>query len=294
MSTEIATMGGMTAEQLEAYEAAASARKRETLQGERIQVPRLDVVQGTTRKPPEGAEPGDMFNTITGDVFGSEVLFLVGAYHRGRAYAEKDDKGKRTGRFFAAGPEAVVPSFWPAQFRGKAFAELPEAEERFREIINNEAEAAAEEGRDPKLVWGSGPPIQTTYNFVGVVVDPVPEDAEPFPVRISMKATSAGQARKLLSMLKPLHTYWQRTVHLSTERRTFDEGPAFVWQVGEYGPSPTPEQRALAIQIDQASEQGRIEEHPGDAESQPSAAAKAEAVEGEAVEIDRGADKPSF
>lgn len=264
-----------------------AAQKQEQLRDERIQIPRLDVVQGTTKRPPEGANPGDFFNTITGDVFGTSVLFLTAVYHRGRAYAETEDDGKggrrRTGKFFAAGPEATVPSFWPEQFRGKAFAELPEAEERYSEMANAEV-----------IAWGSGPPIQTTYNFTGLVLAPELDGVQPMPMRLSLKSTSAGAARKLLSMLKPLRTYWARPVLMSTERRSFDSGPAFVVNTGEYGSPPEDNHRLAAVEIALAAERVGFVEAGSNAISTAADAEATATEESDAEPADRGEDKPKF
>lgn len=258
-STDLTTTPGseLTTEQIEQIEQQAAQEKREQLQDERVGVPILSIVQGTTKNPPEGSKPGDLVNALTGDNFGTDIDFLVVTYHRGRFYAETDEKGKRTGRSFAAGSDTVVPRFWPDKFAGKVFAELPEAEERYAEMAN-----------DGAIEWGSGPPIQTTYNFTGYILRPELENAEPFPVRFPLKATSAKAAKAIYRALAPLRNYWQRSVHVSTDREVGSEGPYYVAKFEGFGPAPSDAQRRSALELYALSQQVGVKELGEDPEVQ--------------------------
>lgn len=249
--------GALTPAQIEELEAQAAGQKRDQLRDERVGVPILSVVQGTSKNPPEGAKNGDFYNALTGDVFGADIDLLVVTYHRGRFFVEKDANGKRTGRTFAAGTDPVVPQFWPDQFKGRVFAELPEAEERYAEMAN-----------DGQIEWGSGPPIQTTYNFTGFVVRPELEDAEPFPVRLPVKSTSAKAGKAIIRALAPLRNYWQRSVRLTTDRKTNAAGePFYAVEFEGFADAPSDYYRAAALELYAVANQVGIREVGGDADA---------------------------
>lgn len=244
MSEDLATTDAAELEQLEALESQAAQIGRNALADERIQVPLLTVVQGTTKKPPEGANLGDFVNSLTGSIYGDDIQFLVAEYHRGRFYAEKDDKGKRTGRTFAAGSEAIVPSYWPEEYAGKAFADLDDAEERYSERAN-----AGE------IEWDSGPPINTTYNYTGFVVFPE-VDADPFPVRLALQRAGTPAAKTLNTLLKAQPSHWHKTIHLKTERvQSSRDEPYHVVRTEGYGEAPELPYRKAAVELALAAQQ---------------------------------------
>ncbi len=245
MSTELETQQAAELAAVEALEAEAAASARSSLADERIRVPMIAPVQGTTKNPPKGSTGGDFVNTVTGTVYGPEIEMLIAVYNRGRTYAPKDpETGKRTGEWYVAGPEAIVPNDWPEEFRGRVFAELPEAEETFKRNANDRVHP-----------WGSGPPITTTYNFTGYVVKSAAEDEEPIPVRLSLSRTSTRAARTLITMLKAQRSFWAKAIQLSTKREESVDGPYYVVQVGSYGAEPTLAQRKAAAELHLAAEQ---------------------------------------
>lgn len=239
--TELATTPDTDLAAIESAEQAAAERKREQLANEPIKVPILAVVQGTTNNPPPDAEPGDFFNVVTGDIYGRSIEFLVSLYYRGRFYAIDTPDGRKS---WSAGTDVTAPDFWPEEYAGRVFAEIPEAEETFAQLANSK-----------EIEWGSGPPIQTTFNFTGLVVKPQLEGVPPFPVRVSLKSKSAKAGKKLIAALKPLRTFWDRTVYLSTERVQGKKGPYFIVNFDGFGEPPEPGFRGAAIELDQAANQ---------------------------------------
>lgn len=235
------------AESLEQLEARAGAAAKRNLAGAKRITPRLYVVQGTTKNPPADAKPGDFVNSITGQVYGPKIEFLVGHYETGRFYGPRDAKGNPTGEAFVAGPDTIVPGNWPENFRGRVFAELPEAKERFQQLVND---GTIDE-------WGSGPPIQTTHNYVGVVIDPAPS-GEQIPVRLSLKSSDEREAKQLNTLITaPVHP-WDNALALYTERKQFDQGAAFVIRDEGYGAEPENDDRRRAAEIALYAEQGNL------------------------------------
>lgn len=244
-NTELATPeAGAEVANIDELEAQLAEKQREDLKGTRTPVPFLTPLQGSTKVKPTGVSDGTFYNTLTGEGYATEIEFLIGHAETGRFLSQKDERtGQR--RAFAAGPVATVPNHWPEQFRGKAFAELPEAFERYNQMV-----------QEGQIEWGSGPPIQTAYNFLGIVVEPQLEGRDPFPVRLSLKSTSAGAGRKMLGLARSLRTPWAHTVKLSTTRREFKDGSAYVVVFDGLGDAPADEHRRLAIEIAQHAQQG--------------------------------------
>lgn len=230
MSTDLTTTDAAELAQIEEGLAGAS-----NLASFGATVPRIDVVQGTTKQPPADAKLGDLYNTVTGAVFGTSVEFLVAEAHKGRFLG-----GKRSpdGKTYAAGDTPVVPEHWPEQYRGRVFAELPEAQERYS--------AAANAG---EIQWGQGPPIQDSFNFTGFVIKAAQGEIELFPVRLSLKSTSSKAARKAGTLLRGQKTLWTKALIFRTERETNSENePYYVVHCDGYGDEPTFDQRKQAIE----------------------------------------------
>ncbi len=248
-------------------------RQQEQLAGERLRPPFLQVLQATAEKKPAGVEDGEFYNTLTGFGYGTEIEFLIGYAERGRFYSVKPKGEKRRG-FSATQADVTVPSHWPENLRGKVFAELPEAEERYSEMANA-----------GQIEWGSGPPISTTYVFVGIVTQHKGGDIAPTPVKLSLMRTSAPAGRTMLGLARSLRTPWAHAIKLSTERKQFADGPAFFVNYDGLAEPPEDDLRTAAVQIALQAEQGALDTDTTGGDAPPSA------PKGESRE---GSDKPKF
>jgi len=199
-------------------------------------VPVLKVCQSLTAEVVEGdAKPGDFINALTQENFGGEVEMVIAAYQKGRFYSDKE-----TGRAYAAiGP--IAPASWPEEYAGKAFTEIDDAEERFRDLVNAD-----------KIEWGTGPKISTTHNFIGNVV------GSEVPVRMSLMRTNNGAARKLKTMLRFAPAPWDSTFILKTEAQRSQRNEPFQSVVVKQGNKTTAEQREMAVQIALAVKSDRV------------------------------------
>jgi len=206
-------------------------------------VPVLKICQSLTAEVVEGdAKAGDFINSLTQENFGAEVPFVVAAYQKGRFYSDKD-----TGRSYAAiGP--VAPEAWPEEYAGKAFAELDDAEERFREAVNAGT-----------IEWGTGPAISTTHNFIGLVGE------SPVPVRLSLMRTNVPAARKLKTMLRFSQAFWDNVFIMKTESKRSSRNEPFQSLVVKQGDKSTPEQRQAAVQVAMAVKSNLVSEAPAEA-----------------------------
>jgi hypothetical protein len=240
VSTELETQSEAQLEQLRDAEKQLADAKAEAMKDEPIQLPRLGLIGGLTKgkrtlKKADGtqAEDGLFYNNVTGEVFGESVEFLVVEYYRGRFYSDKI-----LGSFRATGP--VVPDHWPEKFRGKAFVDLPESEEGFNRLIDS----------GELKEWGHGPPISTTYNFVGFVLDPAP--VTDFPMELSLMRANVPAARALRRLLTPMRNYHDRPVQLSTSTKDAPGktgGEYHVVEAGRFGEPTSPENRARAVDL---------------------------------------------
>lgn len=242
--------------ELAEQEAALLAEARDDFANESLTIPRLSLVQGTTKNPPDGANPGDFYNTLTGAVFGSSLEFVVSKYNRGRFYAPDGVSGPT----YVAGEDIVVPDYWPDELAGKVFSELPESEE------GHKARANAGE-----IEWGSGPAIATTYNFTGYVT------GEEIPARLSLMKTSASTARKIITLLKAMRAPWDKAIAISSRREVGDNGPYFVVEAA-YGSPVDTDQRQKAVELFAAVRERGIDEQgsaaAADAADKPEAPAE--------------------
>jgi hypothetical protein len=240
-STDLDTVQGTdlsSPEDLAKAEQALANVGRSRLENFGATTPRIDVRQSSSKNVPSGIELGDFYNTVTGIGYGPEIEFLVVEAHKGRFLG-----GKRSpdGNTHAAGDVRVVPDHWPEQYRGRVFSELPEAQERYSEAAN----AGENE-------WGKGPAIVDSFNFTGFVTKAAGDDVEPFPVRLSIRATN-GDARKAGSkagaLLRSQPNLWSKALKFSTDETQNKGGDEyFVVRVDGYGDEPTNEQRRAAIE----------------------------------------------
>lgn len=245
MAADLEKQEGTDLAALEELEARAAGASQRALGDERIRVPRLSVVQGTTREAPEDASPGEFYNSVTAENHGKSIEMLIAHFSRGRFYAELDEKtGERTGRTFVAGSEPVVPDHWPAEFAGQVFAELPAAEETYSAMVN-----AGE------FEWGKGPPIATSFNFTGFVTDPAPE-GDYVPVRLPLMRSNRPAADTIITLLRAASVPWKRAIRLNTDRvENRHGGVNHVVRVGGYGAGPDNILRRAAAELALAAEQ---------------------------------------
>lgn len=193
MSTEVATLAER--------ELALSQSALAGINPDDLQVPRLKVMQALSREVTEGdAAVGELVNSITGEVYGESVKLLVVDRYSGRFYAPRDGDTSYT----AGKGVTVMPDYWDHPCAGKPFVDCPDAEETFVQRAN-----------DGDIPWGQGPPIQTTYDFVCLRID---DDGEidNFPIRVPLKAGSAKEAKKWITLLAMRRVIWERVFQLET------------------------------------------------------------------------------
>lgn len=206
----------------------------------KLVLPALKVTNGQTREVQDGkAEQGHLVNSLTGEDYGTEVEFVISALFDGRFYS--DDSGSY------ATSDLVAPSNWPEQFRGKAFADIPEGEERWKDDSNADVHP-----------WGNGPPISTTHNFVGYVVG-----HEEMPVRLSLMRTGNKAAQKLNTLIFASRAPWDRTYKLSVVRDTNPKGKVYFRLDADMGGITSPDLRSRAAGLAQdylnAQDAGTVE-----------------------------------
>lgn len=197
---------------------------RGELEQEELALPIVQLTQQLSNAVTNGeVDSGHYYNALTGEDYGTEIDFVPVHYFRGRFLTQDGQT------FVATGDTA--PSNWPEEYAGRPFADIPDAEETYREDVNNGVRE-----------WGQGPPISTTYNYVGFRVE------EPdIPIRISLMRSSAPTARKITTLLRLERSNWDRVLGLSAQKRENKQNqPYFVHQV-KRGPSTTDEQKQAAI-----------------------------------------------
>lgn len=183
-------------------------------------------------------ESGHFYNSVTGTDYGDEIEFVIVRYGKGRFYVHNRDKDdERT--YVANGP--VAPDSWPEEYAGQNFADIPDAEEQWKARANDE---------NDDHEWGHGPPIVTTHNYVGFVID------EPgLPGRIGLSRTSAPAAKKINTILKfSGRSPWASSIKLSLVERTVRNKPFFVVQATQ-GSQNSPEIGDSAKNLAQAIQQ---------------------------------------
>lgn len=190
-------------------------------------LPMLQVTQQLSKAVTEGdAESGHFFNALTGEDHGSEIELVVVAYFKGRFYSNRDGQA-----FVATGD--VAPDNWPAEYAGQPFVDLPDAEENFRERVN-----AGE------IAWEGGPPIRTTYNYVGFL----PLEPE-VPVRLSLQRTSTPAARKINTLLRFSRAPWDAAIALETELRHDKQQRPFYVVKASRGRQTDSDERQAAVEL---------------------------------------------
>lgn len=200
----------------------------------RTVLPVLKVTQALTKEVAEGdISAGVFLNSLTGTDYGSKVELLIVRSFLGRFYAPLKDDAV----YIATGD--IAPDNWPEEYRGQRFVDLADAEERYKERAN-----AGE------IEWEKGPPIRTTYNYVGLVVSELE-----IPVRISFQRTSTGAARKLDTLLRTARAFWDNIYTFQTNLTHNASKQAYYEVSVERGRRSEAAERQAAVSLALAIEQ---------------------------------------
>ena len=268
--SELATIDSSTEltpeqqQQLEALEASAAADVRSKIDQKDLVLPMLKVGQALSDEVANGdARPGNLINSLTGDVYEGEVEVVLVDTFKGRFFKpEKDSPDTYTA------PGDVMPLNWPHPDAGKPFAESSDAEEKWVEAANA-----------GDIEWGSGPPIQTTHNFVGFIVG----DDSGLPMRLSFKSAATPQARKLNTLLTTSRTPWANVYKLTTTEETNSANQRFYVPNVKRGRATKPAERLAAAQLYEELKNSEIV-LAGDEESEAPAAPEP-AQDGSAIDV---------
>lgn len=209
-------------------EAALAARVKGQVDRSKLQLPAIKVVNGLSKEASEGVAQGTLVNSLTGEQYGESVQLVISDFYYGRFYAPKGG-----GKAYTARGE-VVPENWPEEYAGQRFAELDDGEEQWKLAVNNDEHP-----------WGSGPPIQTTINFVVTLAD-----NPGFPLRLSMKSSDTPTANKILQMIDMSPTPWAFAYKISSEGRATPNGSGTYYGFkAEQDGTPSDEARQAAVKI---------------------------------------------
>lgn len=230
-----------------------------------VRVPLLTVGQKLTKEVDEGnAEEGEFINKLLGEGIGDKIAFIIVAHHKGRAFQDK-----KNNRYFVSDDFDTIPESWAEatgfgpEWIGTPFAEHPDADEMFREAVNNG-------DRD----WGSGAPVKTQHVYTGyAITSPIveegeevdPDDVEYQPVRLAIKITNRAnkdtveQIRQLKQIKLRNKPFWAKVFDLSTVRKTFGGGSAYVVQA-KIGRDTTDEERERAFGLYADLQRGNVVE----------------------------------
>lgn len=191
-------------------------------------IPILKLAQPLTDEVTSGdAKAGEFVLALTGESFPAPVEFVVAGKGKGRFRPGR--KGERT---LVAYDTPTVPWKDDPHF-GQPFAEHPDAEEQYK--------AAVDRG---DIEWGSGPPIQTTFNYTGYIV------GTDVPVRLSLRRTSSPAARKWNTLLDAVlrGRYWDQVFTVGSEQQKNDQGAFYVVTVSP-SRKTSPEEKKAAISL---------------------------------------------
>lgn len=241
MTTEIEGRKAGELAPLSAEEQALVEAAKGQIDRDKLVLPALKLTQSLTAEVQNGdAEQGHFLNSLTGEDHGDEVEVVISALFDGRFYSDED------GNSFAAQGD-VAPDNWPEEYAGQAFVDIPDAEEQWKAAVNADEHS-----------WGKGPPISTTHNFVGYVV----ESDTNLPVRISLMRSSNPAAAKLQTLIWAARAPWDRTFILRAKKAVSNDRPYFVVEVAQGGIA-APEVRQAAVSLAQqykaANEKGDVE-----------------------------------
>lgn len=253
-------------EQLSADEQALVESVKGRIDRSELVLPAIKLTHSLTREVQDGdVQAGLYINSLTKQVYGDDVPFVVCGIYKGRFFS--DDRGT----FVARGD--VAPSNWPEEYAGQPFADIPDAEEQWKVKANEGGE------------WGSGPPIATTHNFVGFVVG----DESDLPLRLSLMRSSKPAADKLKTLVVSLRAPWDRVFQLRVRRGlNKQQQPYYATDIAAGDPiSPEDRQKAvqLATEFQRAEQAGAIQETGDEGEAKPGRS-KPKAKEGDALSVD--------
>lgn len=230
-STELAATQAAQLAELEAAELALSEAQLADVGMDDLVIPMLKLAQPLTAEVTDGsASAGEYINSITGQSFGEDIEFIVAAYQKGRFQA-------KDGVIIEASQDSSGLSK-----KGVPYSEDPEAEEQWKAAVNR-----------GEKEWGEGPPIATTYNFVGFVV--IDGELSGMPVRFSVSRASAPVAKKWLTALKFAKPMWAQRFRLGVRKEQGQKGTYFVPTVRPAGDTSA-EQRQAAVELAQAVRSG--------------------------------------
>lgn len=227
-------------QQLAEQEEALVAANQTDVDPSEFTIPVLKLAQPLTDEVTSGdAKAGQFILGLTGDTFDGPFEFVVAGKGKGRFRPGRN--GERT---LVAYDTNEVPESWTDDpFKGQPFSEHPDAEEQYSLRANA-----------GDIEWGSGPPIQTTYNFTGYIV------GEDIPVRISLRRTSAPSAKKWNMILDAVlrGRFWDKTFTVTSVQQKNDKGAYYVAEV-KLGRPSTPEEKAAAIGLATALRNQKVE-----------------------------------
>lgn len=231
--TDLATTQDLTPEQLEAREAELVQGATAGLDQSEVTLPLVKLMQASSKDvKAEKATAGHFVNSLTGRDYGESAELIITFATKGRLYADK-----KTGQTHVTFAE-TAPANWPDKYAGQRFDELGDAEEEWRRKAN-------EDDGD----WGSGPPVQTTRNFVGYI----PDEGEPgrrIPVRLSLKATSTPAALRIQSIIEwSLKAPWHNVIELSATRESNAADQEYYVVHAAQGRATTTEERIEAVNL---------------------------------------------
>lgn len=236
----------------------------------KLKLPALKVCNGLSKEAGE-IPLGHLYNGLTVDDLGESVDIIVCGIYYGRFYSPKGgDKSWST-------RDEVAPAGWPEEYAGKRFTEIPDAEEQWKLATNA--------GEHP---WGSGPPIQTTTNFICVLADQ-PKS----PLRLSMKSSDTPTAEKIVSLIATGRMPWDFLYTIEVDSRPAPNGSStyYGFEAKKAGKVDA-EQRQAAIEIatayQQAAALGSVEElgeDDPDAKAEAKAATKAKAEKSDGIGV---------
>lgn len=241
-STEIDRAPG--AELSPADEAALAAKIRGKVDKSSLKLPLVKLAQALTNEVvAKRAEAGNFINSVTAESYGTEFQFVIADTFLGR-FARLNGVG-----YNANSP--VAPDNWPDQWAGRAFAEIEDSEENFKAAVNR-----------GEREFGHGPPISTTHNYVGFIID---EDFEEraaenrlLPVRVSLMRKNAKAAQTIDYLLLTWPAPWDRVLNFSSVQDKNDEGTFYVAQVSE-GEQTTTLQRSAAVNLATVLQSAKVE-----------------------------------
>jgi hypothetical protein len=208
-------------------EEALGAAVQGSIDRTKLKLPALKVCNGLSREAGE-IPLGHLYNGLTVDDLGEAVDIIVCGIYYGRFYSPKGGDKSWSAR------GDVAPASWPEEYAGKRFTEIPDAEECWKDDSNA--------GVHP---WGSGPPIQTTTNFICVLA------SEPkSPLRLSMKSSDTPTAEKIVSLIATGRMPWDFLYTIEVDSRPAPNGSStyYGFEAKKAG-KVDDEQRQGAIEI---------------------------------------------